>query len=691
MAAPNTSRYLALFIAEGTEHLEALGREMVALEKEPTAARVDSLFRHAHSVKGMASAMGFDGTARLAHRLEDLLSAIRGDVSRFDRSIGDLVLQATDGLLTHVKAAAEGQAMPDATVLVEQLSVALSRVGPRPSSPLFTNAPSTQPAPVPPPSSPRTPAAPSPSRPVAPAAENPPAPAPPAQPAPPAPAGPAPDLSLPPRFLLKLRVSPAASQPGVRGFLAYKRISTLGNVFNLKPPLDDVKAGRFPTEGISLELETEQNEAAITKTLKAIADVELLGLSPIVAQSAPPPAKPPEPEGPRVLGQEPARTVRVKTELLDHLLDTAGELLLAAARFREVGKSLPEVFRPPLDEEVDRLHALVRSLHDKVMQSRMMPIAVVTDRLPRAARDIARKRGRDLDLAITGADIELDRAIVDELADPVLHLLRNAIDHGLESPEERTAKGKHPRGRISVAVRRANDRVILEVEDDGRGLDVERLRTLAVERGLLTAEAARALSERETLMLCCLPGLSTATDVTDISGRGVGMDAVKRAVEAVGGSLDIETRPGRGSRFRLSLPLTVAMVNLLLVGVGEEVYGLPIAKVSGVVETPRATLPRSEALPVLPFGAQVVAVHELAALLRVPASTLSGEVPLPFVVVEADEGKVALAVDRLFGQEEVVLKGLTKPLDLVPGLAGVTILGNGRPVFILDVARLVPA
>jgi two-component system chemotaxis sensor kinase CheA len=375
---------------------------------------------------------------------------------------------------------------------------------------------------------------------------------------------------------------------------------------------------------------------------------------------------------------------------MDQFLDQAGELLLATARVREIARGMPEALRPPLDEAVDRMHLLVKGLHDQVMQARMTPLALITDRLPRAARDIARRRGRDVELVISGEDIELDRAIVDELADPMLHLLRNAIDHGVEPADVRKAAGKLPRGKVTLTVTRQRDRVVLELSDDGKGIDVDRLKALVVERGLFTPDQVRGLTERESLLLVCLPGLSTATDVTDISGRGVGMDAVKRVVEQVGGSLEIETRPGRGTTFRLSVPLTVAMVNLLLVGVGDEVYGLPIGKVSGVVETARARLAMSQSAPVLQWGQSVLPVHELSTLLDVPAHPVLAAAS-PFVVVDGDDGRLALAVDRLLGQEEVVLKALSRPLDLVPGLAGVTILGNGRPVFILDVARLVTA
>lgn len=650
----DTSRYLALFAGEATEHLEALGKDVVSLEKGATLAVVDSMFRHAHSVKGMAASMAFDGTARLAHRLEDLLDALRADMSRVDASIADVILQAVDALSSHVRAAAMGVPLPDSQPLVERLNgltTGLTGKPPAPSAP----TPASMPTPVP------------------------------LEPSP----VPAPAPAQKPRFALKLKINPASTQPGVRGFLAYKRLGTLGAIFEVTPPLDEIKAGRVPQGAITLELETEQDEEAIARTMRTVGDVELESVGAVVKNEKPPPPAV-DKDAQKAPAQEPARTIRVRTEVMDHFLDQAGELLLATARVRELSRGVPEAQRPPLDEAVDRLHLLVKGLHDKVMQARMTPIAVITDRLPRATRDIARKRGREVELVITGDDIELDRAIVDELADPLLHLLRNAIDHGLEAPDERRAAGKPPKGKVSLLVRRQRDQVLLEVSDDGRGIDLPRLERLVVERGLLGAEQVRALSEKERLMLVCLPGLSTATDVTDISGRGVGMDAVKRAVDQVGGTLEIETRPGKGSTFRLALPLTVSMVNLLLVEVGKEVYGLPIGKVSGVVETAREKLPMSQNAPVLQFGQNVLPVHDLSALLEVPARPQ----PLPFapfVVVDGDDGKLALAVDRLLGQEEVVLKALSQPLDLVPGLAGVTIRGNGQPVFILDVSRLVTA
>jgi two-component system chemotaxis sensor kinase CheA len=381
--------------------------------------------------------------------------------------------------------------------------------------------------------------------------------------------------------------------------------------------------------------------------------------------------------------------VRVRTEILDGFLDSVGELILATARIREIGRTLPAGARPPLEEGVDRLHAIVKELHDKVMTVRMTPLAVVTERLPRAARDVARKTGKQVEVVVQGAEIELDRAILDELADPLLHVLRNAVDHGIEPAHLRLLAGKHATGRIRVTARRDRDRVLVEIADDGKGMDPAGLRASAVARGVVTAEQAAVLSDREALLLACAPGVSTAEAVTDVSGRGVGLDAAKRTVEAVGGTLELDTVAGQGSRVLFRLPLTVAVQPVLLVRLGEEVLGLPIAKVLGAAHVIMSRLDRSRGGPVLPYDGALVPVHDLDRLLGFPCAARDERA---VVVAEGGEaGRIGLAVDALLGQHEAVLKPLGAPLEALVGLSAVTVLGNGRPVFILDVARLLAA
>jgi two-component system, chemotaxis family, sensor kinase CheA len=628
------SRYVGLFVAEAVEHLEALSRDLVTLEHKRAPETVDSLFRHAHSVKGMAASMGLEALATLAHRVEDLVEALRGDTEAWEQALVDLMLEATDAMQAQVRAAGTGQAPLPSDALLARLTEAVrTHTGQLPAptriaqNVLFTVGGDVE------------------------------------------------ATAVPEALEVQLRVRSSLGNPGARAFLVHRKLAALGRVLSVQPSLEEVRAGALPDGWLVIQVAAVGGVAAVRQAVAEVPEVELVSVGP---KAAPPPL----PSAPASTSE--VRSVRVSAELLDDFLEMAGELLLATARLREMGKHLPEVHRPMLEEGVDRLHGLAKEMHGRVMGARMTPLAVVTDQLPRTVRDVARRRGREVELQVEGAEIELDRSIVDALSEPLLHVLRNAIDHGLEDAEGRQASAKPQRGKLTVTVRRARDRVMVEVQDDGRGMDADALRASAVARGALTAEAAARLPRSEALLLACLPGVSTAKDVSDISGRGVGMDAVKRAVERVGGTLELESEPGRGTRVTFRLPLTVAVLQLLLVQAAGEVLGLPITKVLGVVEA--AGVDPGATRPVLHHDKAEVPVHGLATLLGFEEGEARGV--RPFVVMEADKGPVALAVDVLVGQEEVVLKALSRPLDQLPGLAGVTILGSGRPIFILDVPRL---
>ncbi len=660
------SKYLGIYITEATEHLEALGRELVELEKNKSDEVVDSMFRHAHSIKGMAAAMGYEATAVVAHRIEDLAQVVRADRSQLNPELVDLLLAGTDALSEQVRAAAENREAPEPQTILARLTAkftALTQRSPPPTRVMEVakqeaKAAATLPAPTA-------------AQPIQ--AE--------------APSTAALSSNFQGRWSIRLSVAPTCQVPGVRAFLVYKRLSNAGRIFELRPPIESLRSGRIPDGLISMELQTEASESEIRALVKNIAEVELLSVEAVQSSPAAAPAKAePAPDGARSGAQDPMRTVRIRTELLDYLLENAGELLLAGANMREWGKGLPGQIRAQFNEGVDRLQLLVKDLHGKVMSSRMTPLSTITDRLPRATRDLARRRGKEVDLVVTGADVELDRAIIDCVSDPLLHLLRNCVDHGIEEPKERETAKKGPRGRVLLGVRRTQDRVVIELEDDGRGMDAEKLKSLAKERGLITAEVAARMSDKEAFLLACLPGISTAKEVSEISGRGVGLDAVKRAVENLGGKFEIDSRRGRGTRFTLDLPLTVSVINLMLAKVSEEVVGLPIAKVLGATAVDSGKLSSSRDSAYLAHEGGLLPVYELASLLRWPAAPPGGI--RPYIVSEGESGKVALAVDKLLGQEEVVLKVLPSPLHLIPGLSGVSILGSGKPIFILDVARL---
>jgi len=642
------SRYLALFVSESKEHLEALSQGLVRLEQagtggEDPAPIIDEIFRHAHSVKGMAAAMQLEGIALLAHRAEDVIGALRARGGAPGSEVVDVLLAATDALSGMVEKAAAGGSPASDEAVAERLDLQASRL--RGLEPATGKAPTQTKAPAGPV-----------ARPLAPPTGR--------------------------RLRVEVEVLASSPVPAVRGFLVLKRLGDMGRIASSTPAAEELRAGRMPDRRLVVEIETSLPAEEIERTLHQIADLARVEVGGVEAEAdETPPSPRPEPPA------EPARTVRVRAELLDDFLDVAGELLLATARLREIGRAIPDPQRREHEEGVDQLQAIVKDLHGRVMEARMTPLTVLADRLPRAARDLARRTGKQVEVVVTGAEIEVDRALLDEIADPVMHLLRNAVDHGIEGAAQRIAAGKRPTGRVEVSARRERDRVIVEVSDDGRGMDPEALRRAAVARGAIGAEAAAALPEADVLLLACLPGVSTTSEVTDVSGRGVGMDAVKRSAEALGGSLSIQSRPGAGTCFTLRLPLTVAIQPVLLVRVGAEVVAIPVSKVHGAAEARLETLERAGGAPQLSFGGSHVPVHDLGTLLGAGPVPAAGRRSV--VITESDTGRVGLAVDQLLGQQEAVLKPLHGPLALVPGLSAVTVLGNGRPVFVLDVARLV--
>ena len=381
---------------------------------------------------------------------------------------------------------------------------------------------------------------------------------------------------------------------------------------------------------------------------------------------------------------ESPQNVRVKTEVLDNLVNITGELITHKNRMISLSR---DVKVAALNEAISDLSHLVRELHDEVLKVRLMPFATAVDRLPRIVRDLAKKSGKEALLEISGKEIELDRGIVEELSDPLLHLVRNAVDHGLEFPAERAAAGKEPVGTITVNAQREKDRVLISIRDDGKGMNPQRLVSSAIEKGLLRPEEAALLSSQQALMLVCLPGFSTAVNISEVSGRGVGMDAVRASVQAIGGSLAIESTPGKGSCFTLSLPLTISIIQILLVACSSLIVGLPVTKVLRTVDIRKdAILSRGRKKVFLLAGEEIPLVS-LHRLLDVPLSPIKGEI-IPAVVVEMNGRTLALVVDRFVGQQDVFVKPFGSPLNRMKGFLGGAILGNGQVIFIIDPTNL---
>lgn len=393
---------------------------------------------------------------------------------------------------------------------------------------------------------------------------------------------------------------------------------------------------------------------------------------------APQEAKPQRPTLPQ--------TIRIHTRHLDTLLNLVAELVISRSRLWRI----QERHRlPDLQEALEQHDRLLGELRDTVLETRMVPVGQVFNRFPRMVRDLLREHGKEADFIIEGKDIELDRTILERISDPILHLLRNAVDHGIEPPEERERKGKPRRGRIWLRTCRERESVIIEVEDDGRGMDRAHIKETAVRQGVVAAEEAEALSDQQTLLLICHPGFSTAEQVTEVSGRGVGMDVVQREVEALHGSLSIETEPGRGTTFRLRLPLTLAIIQALLVTVGEETYAIPLSQVERTLEVLPEHISRLQRWQLITDETgRVLPLLDTAELLEVPTPPSPSAEPRYAVVVGQGRERVGLVVDQLLGQEEIVIRPLPSSLADIPGLAGASIPGEGQVILIVDALGL---
>jgi two-component system, chemotaxis family, sensor kinase CheA len=396
------------------------------------------------------------------------------------------------------------------------------------------------------------------------------------------------------------------------------------------------------------------------------------------AAPSPTPAASPKPAAPRA-PSEAEHTVRVDTKRLDAIVNLTGELVLARNRLKNLRTRLKD---EEFERAVSSLDLATARLQSAVMRTRMQPVGKVFSRFNKLARDVARSLSKEVELEIIGADTELDRNLVEALADPLVHLVRNAIDHGVETPELREATGKTRSGNVRLSAQQEGDFVSIEVNDDGAGIDPERLRVKAREKGLIEAEAAARLSSEECLQLIFLPGFSTKQAVTDISGRGVGMDVVQSRIRELSGQIQIQSELGRGSRFLIRVPLTLAILPTLLIAAGEDVYALPLARVVEVLHAPAATLRWFDGRLILDRRHTTLPLVDLRRWLGIPAE--DGAL-LTVVLLQAGETRFGLVVDQVIGREEVVIKPLPKVLRGLPGYAGATLIGDGRMALILDV------
>ena len=630
------SQYAELFLAESREHLSACNQLLLEWERHPAGLTpVSGLFRAVHTVKGMAATMGYARVTDLAHRMENLLDVQRRGAHPATDELLQLLFRARDALERAVELSVVGRERElDVAAIVADLEQAAARMAPA--------RPGERPVPSPAPTEPEPEAA---------------------------------------GRLVQVTLRPEAPLKGGRAVLVLKRAQALGAVHAVTPPVTAFEADEFDGR-FSFRLDATAAAEQIEAALKAAGDVAHVTVGGAEAGGpAPEPGATPGDAG--AVGGGPSRHIRVDLRRLDGLMDLIGELITVRGRLNQLAAERRD---PAVDDVAIQVSRLSSDLQAEILQARMTPVWQVFDRFPRLVRDVARELGKQVAFRVEGKEIELDRAILDELGDPLMHLLRNAVDHGIEPPAERRRRGKPPEGEVVLTALRERASVTITVADDGRGVDRRRILERAQREGVVDAHAD-ALTDEQLLRVLARPGFSTAEAVTSVSGRGVGIDVAMTRIRALGGTIDIRSELGKGTTFVLRLPVTLAIVRAIMASVGPERYALPLTYVAETVEFGAVTTTMVEGREAIVLRDHVVPLVHLRRLLGVTSDRAPARAPI--IVLELGDRRAGVVVDGMLGQQEIVVKGFDAPQGTLPVFSGATIMGDGVPALILDAAGLV--
>lgn len=671
------SQYIDLFLQEAEEQLEVLEQETLILERDPTPERLQVIFRAAHTLKGSSRAMGFSRFAELTHETENILDQLRNGTLSITTEIADRLLECIDTLGKMADKIRNGAGDDvECSELVNQLHAIGNGGGAAPV--LRVETAQAQPKSM----------IPADLVPVLEAA-----------------------LAEGPILHARFTLHADCVMKYVRAFMALTIAQEHGEVLVTVPDLESLEEEKFELDFEYVIQSTSSAEEVLAK-FKEIGEVEAVTVTTwapptdtpeaesaevesneqaAVVQSQPTASETPASAGAQRKG-ETGQTVRVDVARLDNLMNLVGELVIDRTRIAQIGLEISQRYQ---DKEVDALQETVghiaritADLQDQIMKARMMPIETVFNRFPRVVRDLAQKLDKDIKLDLVGGETELDRSVIEVIGDPLLHILRNSVDHGVELPEEREKVGKPRQGRVVVSARHQENHIVIEIIDDGKGIDLERVKAKAVKQGLLTSDQAAKMTDKEALQLIFHSGLSTAATVSEVSGRGVGMDIVRSNIQKLGGVIDLDTTPGQGSKFSLRLPLTLAIIRGLLVDVAGHVFVLPLGSVIETLFLEPAQVQRINRREVIVIRGQTTPLVRLRSVFEVCKGESNADSYV--VVVGLAEQRVGLVVDRLIGEQEVVIKSLSRFCGETAGVSGATILGDGNVALIVDVNGVIP-
>lgn len=697
----DVSQYLEIFIDESEEHLQTLSDCIMVLEKEPdNKDTINEVFRAAHSLKGMAGTMGFKRMQHLTHDMENVFQEVRSDHIKVTSGMIDLLfkcLDALEGYVDNIKSTSD-EGTEDNEVIIKELNDFIAKTegaeetGNTETSEAKEAAPeSTQEEKA---GQEKIELTNDEKKAIREAESN--------------------GQHI---YVMTVHIQKDCLLKAARAFLVFKAVEDFGQILVYRPSSQDIEDEKFEFE-FSFFLASEESEDKIVAVAKAVSEIEKVDAEEIhldeyvkeaeaqeeqqakeaTAEQKEAPAEAPkaaEKKAPAANAKKQTnakpvtgRTVRVDIEKLDALMNQVSELIIAKNSLVSISSNESgEYQNQSFHEQIEYLERITTNLHESVMKVRMVPIESVVNKFPRMIRDLSRKLGKKMELYMTGEDTELDRTVVDQIGDPLQHLLRNSADHGLEDNATRVERGKPEVGSIFLKAFQEGNNVIIEVGDDGNGIDVAAVRDKAVERGVITAEQAENMSQKEIINILFLPSFSMAKKITDISGRGVGLDVVKSNIEALGGDVEVRTQLGEGTTFIVRLPLTLAIIQALMVEIRDEKYAIALGSISNIESILVNEIKYVQAQEVIHLRGAVIPLIRLDQVLDMEEKQEEPE-NLTVVIVKKGDSLAGLVVDNLIGQQEIVIKSLGKYINNNKIISGATILGDGEVALILDVNTL---
>lgn len=697
----DVSQYLEIFIDESEEHLQTLSDCIMVLEKEPdNKDTINEVFRAAHSLKGMAGTMGFKRMQHLTHDMENVFQEVRSDHIKVTSGMIDLLfkcLDALEGYVDNIKSTSD-EGTEDNEVIIKELNDFIAKTE---GAEETGNTETSEAKEATPESTQEEKAGQEKieltndeKKAIREAESN--------------------GQHI---YVMTVHIQKDCLLKAARAFLVFKAVEDFGQILVYRPSSQDIEDEKFEFE-FSFFLASEESEDKIVAVAKAVSEIEKVDAEEIhldeyvkeaeaqeeqqakeaTAEQKEAPAEAPkaaEKKAPAANAKKQTnakpvtgRTVRVDIEKLDALMNQVSELIIAKNSLVSISSNESgEYQNQSFHEQIEYLERITTNLHESVMKVRMVPIESVVNKFPRMIRDLSRKLGKKMELYMTGEDTELDRTVVDQIGDPLQHLLRNSADHGLEDNATRVERGKPEVGSIFLKAFQEGNNVIIEVGDDGNGIDVAAVRDKAVERGVITAEQAENMSQKEIINILFLPSFSMAKKITDISGRGVGLDVVKSNIEALGGDVEVRTQLGEGTTFIVRLPLTLAIIQALMVEIRDEKYAIALGSISNIESIPVNEIKYVQAQEVIHLRGAVIPLIRLDQVLDMEEKQEEPE-NLTVVIVKKGDSLAGLVVDNLIGQQEIVIKSLGKYITNNKIISGATILGDGEVALILDVNTL---